>query len=88
VVNVMAAVSVNFKFRNLPKQSSRVICSVKKKVSGTTLSSSSRIQYSYTTSTSPVIYEGVTKTFRTCRLEREQQMVQLSATKCSCIGIP
>jgi hypothetical protein len=31
-------------------------------------------------------YEGVTKSFRTDRLERELQMVQLSATSCSCIA--
>jgi hypothetical protein len=30
-------------------------------------------------------YEGVSKSFRTGRLERELQMVQLSATRCSCI---
>jgi hypothetical protein len=30
---------------------------------------------------------GVSKSFRTSRLERELQMVQLSATKCSCIAI-
>jgi hypothetical protein len=33
------------------------------------------------------ICEGVSKSFRTGRLERELQMVQLSATKCSCIAI-
>jgi hypothetical protein len=32
-------------------------------------------------------YEGVSKSFRTVRLERELHMVQLSATKCSCIAI-
>jgi hypothetical protein len=32
-------------------------------------------------------YEGVSKSFRTGRLERELQMVQLSATKCSYIAI-
>jgi flagellar biosynthesis regulator FlbT len=32
-------------------------------------------------------YECVFKSFRTSRLERELQMVQLSATKCSCIAI-
>jgi hypothetical protein len=32
-------------------------------------------------------YEGVTKSFRTGRLERELQMVQLPATRCSCITI-
>jgi hypothetical protein len=32
-------------------------------------------------------YEGVSKSFRTGRLEREQQMVQLSITRCSCIDI-
>jgi hypothetical protein len=30
-------------------------------------------------------YEGVSKSFRTGRLERELQVVQLSATTCSCI---
>jgi hypothetical protein len=33
------------------------------------------------------LYEGVSKSFRTGRLERELQMVQLSATRCSCIAI-
>jgi hypothetical protein len=33
------------------------------------------------------IWEGISKTFRTGRLERELQMVQLSATRCSCIAI-
>jgi hypothetical protein len=33
------------------------------------------------------VYEGVSKSFRTSRLERELQMVQLSATRCSCIAI-
>jgi hypothetical protein len=32
-------------------------------------------------------YEGISKSFRTGRLERELQMVQLPATKCSCIII-
>jgi hypothetical protein len=32
-------------------------------------------------------YEGVTKSFRTGRLERELQMVQLSTTKCNFIAI-
>jgi hypothetical protein len=32
-------------------------------------------------------YEGVSKSFRTGRLERELQIVQLSATRCSCIAI-
>jgi hypothetical protein len=32
-------------------------------------------------------YEGVSKSFRTGRLERELQMVQLSATRCSCMAI-
>jgi hypothetical protein len=31
--------------------------------------------------------EGVSKSFRTGRMERELQMVQLSATRCSCIAI-
>jgi hypothetical protein len=34
-----------------------------------------------------VLNEGVFKSFRTGRLKRELQMVQLSATKCSCITI-
>jgi hypothetical protein len=33
------------------------------------------------------VYDGVSKSFRTGRLERELQMVQLSATRCSCIAI-
>jgi hypothetical protein len=33
------------------------------------------------------VYEGVSESFRTGRLERELQMVQLSATRCSCIAI-
>jgi hypothetical protein len=33
------------------------------------------------------IYVGVSKSFRTERLERELQVAQLSATKCSCIAI-
>jgi hypothetical protein len=32
-------------------------------------------------------YESVSKSFRTGRLERELQMVQLSATRCNCIAI-
>jgi hypothetical protein len=32
-------------------------------------------------------YEGVSKSFRTGHLERELQMVQISATRCSCIII-
>jgi hypothetical protein len=32
-------------------------------------------------------YEGVSKSFRTGCLDRELQMVQLSATRCSCIAI-
>jgi hypothetical protein len=32
-------------------------------------------------------YEGVSKSFRTGQLEPELQMVQLSATRCSCIAI-
>jgi hypothetical protein len=33
------------------------------------------------------MYEGVSRSFRTGHLERELQMVQLSATRCSCIAI-
>jgi hypothetical protein len=32
-------------------------------------------------------YEGIYKSFRTDSLERELQMVQLSATRCSCVAI-
>jgi len=32
-------------------------------------------------------YEGVSKSFRTGRLERELQMVHLSAIRCICIDI-
>jgi len=32
-------------------------------------------------------YEGVSKSFQTGRLEQEMWMVQLSATRCSCIAI-
>jgi hypothetical protein len=35
----------------------------------------------------PTLYAGVSKNFRTDRLEREVQTVQLSATICSCIAI-
>jgi len=34
-----------------------------------------------------VVYEGISKIFWTGRLERELQMTQLSATRCSCIAI-
>jgi hypothetical protein len=33
-----------------------------------------------------LFYEGVSKSFRTGHLERELQMVELSATRCSCIA--
>jgi hypothetical protein len=33
------------------------------------------------------IYEGVIKSYRTGRLDRELQMVQLSTNRCSCIAI-
>jgi hypothetical protein len=33
------------------------------------------------------IYDGISKSFRTGRLERELQMVQLSATRCNSIAI-
>jgi hypothetical protein len=36
---------------------------------------------------STVKYDGVSKSFRTGRLEQELQMIQLSATRCSCITI-
>jgi len=32
-------------------------------------------------------YDGVSESYRTGRLERELQMVQLPATRCSCIVI-
>jgi hypothetical protein len=35
----------------------------------------------------PVMYVCVSKSFRTGRLERELQMVQLSAIRCSCIAV-
>jgi hypothetical protein len=34
-----------------------------------------------------IIYEGVSKSFRTGRLERELKVVHLSATRCICIVI-
>jgi hypothetical protein len=34
-----------------------------------------------------LLYDGVSKSFRTGLLERELQMVQLSTTRCSCIAI-
>jgi hypothetical protein len=34
-----------------------------------------------------LMYEDVSKSFRTGRQERELQMTQLSATRCSCIAI-
>jgi hypothetical protein len=34
-----------------------------------------------------LVYKGVSKSFQTGRLVRELQMVQLSATRCSCITI-
>jgi len=34
-----------------------------------------------------MVQEGVSKSFRTGRLERELQTVQLSAIRCTCIGI-
>jgi hypothetical protein len=33
------------------------------------------------------VHEGVSKSFRTGRLDLELQMVQLCATRCSCIAI-
>jgi hypothetical protein len=33
------------------------------------------------------LYEDISRSFRTGNLERELQMVQLSATRCSCIAI-
>jgi hypothetical protein len=33
------------------------------------------------------LHAGISKSFRTGRLERELQMAQLSATRCSCIAI-
>jgi len=37
--------------------------------------------------TAILYYEGVSKSFRTGRLERELKILQLSATRCSCIAI-
>jgi hypothetical protein len=37
--------------------------------------------------TPDMLYEGVSKSFRTIRPERELQMLQLPAKKCSCIAI-
>jgi hypothetical protein len=37
--------------------------------------------------TASITYEDVSKSFRTGRLERELRMVQLYATRCSCIAI-
>jgi hypothetical protein len=37
--------------------------------------------------TSVSVYEGISKSFRTGRLERELQILRLSATRCSCIAI-
>jgi hypothetical protein len=33
------------------------------------------------------VYESVSKSFRTGRMEREMQMVDMSVIKCSCIAI-
>jgi hypothetical protein len=41
----------------------------------------------FTSGYETVNYEGVSKSFRTGHLERELHMVQLSATRCSCITI-
>jgi hypothetical protein len=41
----------------------------------------------YSLTLAKVLYESVSKSFRAGRLEREQQIVQLSATGCSCIAI-
>jgi len=43
--------------------------------------------YIYNTKVHHCIYEGVFKSFRTGHLERELQMLQLSATRCSCIAV-
>jgi hypothetical protein len=45
------------------------------------------VQVLYSTLCLVLLYEGVSKSFRTGRLERELQMVQLSAIWCSCIPI-
>jgi hypothetical protein len=36
---------------------------------------------------SSVVYEDVSRSYRTGRLERELQIIELSATRCSCIAI-
>jgi hypothetical protein len=45
------------------------------------------IRHPEVTQTMVSAYEGVSKSFRTGRLQRELQMVQLSATRCSYIAI-
>jgi hypothetical protein len=56
-------------------------------------SSLSRVLFCLITGHSPCLcqaictHEVISKSFRTDRLERELQMVQLSATKCSCIAV-
>jgi hypothetical protein len=45
------------------------------------------VRYLMTLSQLQRLYDGVSKSFRTGRLERELRMVQLSATRCSCIAI-
>jgi hypothetical protein len=51
-----------------------------------TLVSLSRLTISHSSHTG-INYEGVSKSFRTGRPVRELQMIQLSATTCSCIAI-
>jgi len=34
-----------------------------------------------------MVYEGVSESFRTGHMEQELQIIQLSATRCSCIAI-
>jgi hypothetical protein len=52
-----------------------------------TFCSTERISYWEADSSSATAYEGVSISLQTGRLERELQMVQFSATKCSCIVI-
>jgi hypothetical protein len=47
----------------------------------------SHVTYERSQQSSRAPYEGVSKSFRTGRLKRELQMVQLSATRYSCIAI-
>jgi hypothetical protein len=62
----------------LPQNAFMAWCSVEKKAEGQLYLKQDPLH---------VTYEVVSKSFRTRRLERELQMVQLSTTSCSCIAI-